>query len=529
MHIPTSMGTQHPDSAGRYVPIQEEAAEAVAALTPAPAGLGLEEFMIDFEGKMTPYHQTADIVHRLIERGLIPGRDVWLTPRVSSASEETVFRQLMALMSVIEADYDLMRNTERLGGIKEVILPMVRGADDLVVFRRRIADIVYLAHKEFGMEYDPDSLQIIPLVEDIPTMLAFASLYREYHAKCGESGFTNRRLRFMIGRSDSAMIYGMPASSLACKLMISDAAVLGQDLGLESAPIFGGGALPFRGHVTVDNLRSLLKDFSGVKTITIQAGIRYDHPVGAASEVAKMLKRRLPRSRPILLSVEDAAFTKDVLVRLSAGYMEALVSVVGVVAGLADIMPRQRDRLTRRGPGGYARRGPDPAELEALTESAELRAELSAVNMPEQTKLPRAIGFTAAMYSAGLPPEFLGLGPGLRSIAKAQGQEGIERLKRINSGLLGDVGFARQFISLKIVERFFGREFSRRFAGDLEDAEKYLGVKILGDQDTKYETLLEIIEPLARQAAKGELLGDEDGALFRTCTVRLGKMRGSLG
>src|SRR3990172_5950421 len=141
MQIPTSMGTQHPDSAGKYIPIQEEAAEAVDALLPAPDGLGLEEFMIDFEGKMTPYHQTADIAHRLLGKGLVPGRDVWLTPRVSSATEETVFRQLMALMSIIEADYDIMR-VDPSGGIREVILPMVRGAEDLLNLRKRIADII---------------------------------------------------------------------------------------------------------------------------------------------------------------------------------------------------------------------------------------------------------------------------------------------------------------------------------------------------------------------------------------------------
>src|SRR3972149_12121178 len=170
MRIPTTMGTQHPDSASKYIPIQEEADEAVRALTPAPEGLGLEEFMIDFEGKMTPCHQTADIAHRLLAHGLLPGRDVFLTPRMSSATAETVFRQLMSLMSIIEADYDIMRGHEQ-GAIEEVILPMVKGADDLIVLRRRIADIIELAHKEFGLERDPNSLQIIPLVEDIPNML----------------------------------------------------------------------------------------------------------------------------------------------------------------------------------------------------------------------------------------------------------------------------------------------------------------------------------------------------------------------
>ena len=35
--------TQHPDSASRYVPIQEEPEEAISSLTPPPEGLGIED------------------------------------------------------------------------------------------------------------------------------------------------------------------------------------------------------------------------------------------------------------------------------------------------------------------------------------------------------------------------------------------------------------------------------------------------------------------------------------------------------
>jgi hypothetical protein len=67
--IPATMATQHPDSATTYVPVQKEAEEAVKVLMPArQGGFGIEEHMIDFEGKMTPYVQTSEVVVELILR-----------------------------------------------------------------------------------------------------------------------------------------------------------------------------------------------------------------------------------------------------------------------------------------------------------------------------------------------------------------------------------------------------------------------------------------------------------------------------
>ena len=122
--IPATMATQHPDSATVYVPVQKEPQEALDVLTPVSSGgLGLNEHMIDFEGKMTPYIQTSEVVLRLVSEGIIPGKDVSVTPRIPSASQETVFRQLMALMSIMEAYYRV-HDVIAAPSIVEVIHPM---------------------------------------------------------------------------------------------------------------------------------------------------------------------------------------------------------------------------------------------------------------------------------------------------------------------------------------------------------------------------------------------------------------------
>ena len=90
--FPKVMCTQHPDSASRYISTQEEPEEAIEAAQV----FGCDEYMPDYEGKATPYHQNVQIVSKFIEEtDLIPGKDIFITPRAPSAAQENRFRQLM--------------------------------------------------------------------------------------------------------------------------------------------------------------------------------------------------------------------------------------------------------------------------------------------------------------------------------------------------------------------------------------------------------------------------------------------------
>jgi phosphoenolpyruvate carboxylase len=44
--IPSTMATQHPDSATRFVPVSEEVSEAVFCLKQEGDGLGCDEYLI---------------------------------------------------------------------------------------------------------------------------------------------------------------------------------------------------------------------------------------------------------------------------------------------------------------------------------------------------------------------------------------------------------------------------------------------------------------------------------------------------
>lgn len=527
MKIPATMATQHPDSASRYVSIQEEADEALACLLPAPAGLGIEEIMVDFEGKMTPYHQTAEIAHKLLAKGYIPGEHIFITPRISSATEETIFRQLMALMSIIEADHEILKLAGK-GSIKEIILPMVKGADDLLNLKNKISDILDLAHKEFGLSKDPDSIQVIPLVETIPTMLNFGNLYKDYYSRLSDKSKPKDQ-RFMVGRSDSALSFGLIPSVMATKIMIQQAFSAGEELGVQFHPIMGGGALPFRGHISPDNNKFLLDDFPGVRTVTIQSGLRYDHDRKEVTEFVDKLKKRLATASFTELSSGELDFAHNALGVFSSSYINDIRKITPLIIGISDLLPRQRDRLTRKSGIAYSRSSISAKELLPYFKSSTMRDILTNTPEFEYGELPRAITFTGALYSTGLPPEFLGLGKGLRSLIKEFGKNAAADLFHVYKGMKADLTKASAYLNLDIAEKFFGKDYANRLREDIEFSQNTLDIKLLDNQDRTYSTLLEIVQPLLRSILAETTISPEDETLLNTCIKRLGKLRKSLG
>lgn len=530
--IPRTMVTQHPDSASRYTAIQEEAKEAVHALSPPPMGLGIEEVMVDFEGKMTPYHQTNAIAQGLMEGGVVPGRDVWITPRISSATEEGAFRQLMALMSVIEATYKVSQQHPE-AHIEEVIVPMVRSARDLVKVRDRIRDVIYLGHKEFRLPYDPDSLQLVPLVEEAPELLSCGRLLTDYVRSCAEEGFGVRRLRVMVGRSDAALSYGHIASALSAKVGMAQLCRAAQELDLEPAPIYGAGYMPFRGGVMLENIEGLLRDFPAIHTVTVQSAIRYD--TGEAPQAVEKLHELLA-GPPVCdggLTEEDEAFLIDCLGAATAPYLETFGDLISLVVPLSDLIPARRDRLARKGAAGYARAAAEPGSLIPLVRSQAVRDDLTAVRPGRARSLPRAISFTGALYSIGLPPEFVGTGRGLARIRELFGREGLERFLASYRGLEFDLAWADAYLNLETAAQILPVEVASAVRRDVELAREIVDYEPRRP-DPAYHLLLETIQPMLRSlVAEGEgaeqAVTGADRTLVQDWLCRLGALRGSLG
>jgi len=532
--IPTSMMTQHPDSASRYVPIQDEPEEAVEGLTPAPAGLGLEEIMIDFEGKLTPYHQTAQIATGLLEKGIVPGRDVRLTPRLPSAAKETPFRQLMALLSVIETNY---KAREEIGdlAVVEVVVPMVETAEELMAVRRRIEDVTHLAHVEFGFEDDPSAIHVIPLIEEVPELLGSADMLDAFIEAYVAKGHPAESMRVLLGRSDPALGYGLVSAVLAAKLAISGCAAVAEKHSMQVNPILGAGALPFRGHIRLENIENTLHEFAGVRTVTVQSGMRYDIGPDATRQLASILRQRLAKGRPRRFDEDEAANLRRAIGVFTKNYLETFRLIIDPVCRIADLVPRRRDRLARISAVGYARDLPKPAELLRAGDDDELAAELAGISFGGEVQLPRAITYTAALYSIGLPPEFIGVGRGLDELASRYGDDALQWLLATYPSLRDDLEFAARFVQLGNAAEFLSAEAMELAEADVEAASRRLGIEPgpRGKDDQFHVTLMETSRAMLKQLAGigGEALSDHDleSELVRDWILKMGRIRGSLG
>ena len=525
--IPCAMATQHPDSASRYVPVQEEEAEALQCLAPQNAGLGCDEYMVDYEGKMTPYHQVANIVCKVLDRlNLIPGRDVFITPRIASAEHENVFRQYASILAAIEANY----RTRHVGAsIIEVVHPMTSSGAELVEVRRRLMVMGEIARAE-GI--DTREIELIPLFEEVPMLLSIREMLAQYIRECETKlGLRIPYLRVFIGKSDSALMYGHVASVMGCKLAISDIYSFGEENEIPVAPIFGGGALPFRGHITVENAYNVLREYSGARTMTVQSGIRYDHGPEKTKQLVRILVEELPRGRESHYTEEQRRQMLLICFIFTKHYVTTLLRISPIVKHLSDIMPQQRDRLVRMGVTGYSRRGPQTHKLVELCKSlgeGELARELSRLTA-ENLELPRAITYTGSLYTVCLPPEFIGTGRGLLELSRTDESTFEALLSEYHPSLLADLKFARNFLDLKTASEFLPQDVIQDVAKDVEVIREFLGLEF--EPNSEYVSKVNILKPYLRMAYQGAspMEPTKLDPLARELLSELGKMRGSLG
>lgn len=528
--VPRTMMTQHPDSASRYVSIQDEPAEAVVGLSPPPDGFGMEEVMVDFEGKLTPYHQTAQVVHGLFDAGLVPGRDVFVTPRVASATQETTFKQLMALLSVVETNF-LSLERHSVPAVTEVILPMVESADECLNARRRIEHVIQLAHDEFGVENDKNALTVIPIIEEIPQLVGLRKLLARYIDLCRSEGFDVSRLRYMIARSDPALSYGLVPAVLGGRLAVAAGYEIAAERDVAVYPVLGAGSLPFRGHISPDNIGNIIENYAGVRTLTIQSGLRYDHPKDRVLEMIRRVTGELGGEKPLAYEDDERERIVNIIGVFTRTYVDAFLHVMGTVSRLSDLIPRQRDRLARKSTVGYARDIARPELLAGLVTDPAVREGLHAIDLDRQIELPRAISFTAALYTIGYPPEFLGTGRGLVELKRRYGDEGVADLLRFYPDLAGDLAFAGRFLHLDNAREFFSPECGELLEEDIWGVSNVLGTPTgpSSDEDEQHATLMEVVRPVLKRISSGAGGAEGELSVVNDCIIRMGGIRGSLG
>lgn len=187
--------------------------------------------------------------------------------------------------------------------------------------------------------------------------------------------------------------------------------------GFRIYPIVGVGTMPFRGHLSPDNVDCFMKEYAGVYTATIQSALKYDYPLESVKKTVEVLNEKLPCGEPSVMEHDEFETLKGVLAKFTAKYQGVVERLAPLINSVANYVPQRRARKLHIGLFGYSR-------------------------SVGKVSLPRAIPFAAALYSLGIPPEFIGF----RALNNLSEDE-WDALNKYYINLKHDLEFAGGFLS----------------------------------------------------------------------------------
>jgi phosphoenolpyruvate carboxylase len=459
--IPRVMSTQHPDNVSlpffaetQDMSGDDEIQEAYYAFS----HLGCDEQMWDSEGKEVDDFVVKKLLtkypHFFKKHPL--GVEYFITLRVPNpAVEKEEAKVLVEALESIPRSMDVARlfyGELCPPPIFEVILPMTTSAEDLnrvyYFYRNFISgkqnQPIYtgsITVAEWVGDFLPEKINVIPLFEDIPSMLACEDTVKDFLKDKEES-----YLRVFLARSDPALNYGNISAVLANKIALKSLERVSQELEKDIYPILGAGSPPFRGNLTPYTVDYVCSEYPCVETFTVQSAFKYDNPIEDVITAIKRLKSFIRHP----LEEFDESFAKSVIEKTSKEYQEIVEKMADLINLVAKYVPRRRMRKLHVGLFGYAR------TLGRVT-------------------LPRAIGFCAACYSIGLPPEIFGL--------SALTPEEIRELKGIYRNLEIDFSIALRYLNTRALD-FLPEEVRKKLLASLKLVNS-LDIKTSVDLDHK--------------------------------------------
>jgi phosphoenolpyruvate carboxylase len=513
------MSTQHPDNAcippwcsGEVIQGDDEVYEAYFAYRT----LSCQEVMWDSEGK--------DVDTRVIRKLLTAygdyfkereiGRDIFLTYRIPNPRVEVAERKIVVeTLENIPVGYDVASTFygKEVIPIFEVILPFTTDTKELVwLFNYYKKAVVGVEDIELGEAvkvrdwvgpFKPSQIELIPLIEDEESLLKIDRIVEPYIDVVQPS-----YVRVFIARSDPALNYSLVSAIILSKLALSKLKRLEKKREMPIYPIIGVGSMPFRGHLSPDNLEGFLDEYKGIYTVTIQSALKYDHPLEDVKRVVEFLNEKLPYKEAALIDASEEKLLLQVLEKFKAKYQEVVEGLGPLINHVASYIPSRRARKLHIGLFGYSRE-------------------------VGETVLPRAIPFAAALYSLGIPPEFVGC-----EVLDNLGEEEWDTLQKYYTNIERDLNKVAGYVCWQNVEtltdmyksvaRKAGMEEERlrsaltKFSLDLHTAQQNFDIK-LGPRnlaERKYENtvsnfLISYLEG-EDEEAKGYL---KEAARIRKC------------
>jgi len=439
--IPVAMATQHADSATRHVLIQEEPDEAISCFKKED-GFGCDEYLVDYMGKLTPYHQVGHIIRKIEqETKYVPGRDVFVTPRMVSSFQDEPFRQLMTILAIVEGIHYCQQYFKEQG-IIEVVQAVTATTEELKMCKERCQSLLALVGKHLHMPTNDMELRIIPLFGGIAEHISIQQMLPTFVEDVEVKDYA----RVFIGKSEASLLYGHPASVLSCKMAIAGCHRFETLSGVKIYPILGCGALPFRGHMSPENVDNFLKEYRGARTYTIQSGLRYDHGLQETRALIKKMKEAVS-TEPLDFDADQLRDLERMMFIFAKNYLLEYSEIAEKVSIIAEYIPDQRDRLLNVEEVAYYRELRNVENILRLCPDKEVKRSILGFTYAAFEKPVRWVRSVAATYTCGLPPEFIGAGSALQEIKQIMGEEWVEAfLRDIYPSFETDINFASKFL-----------------------------------------------------------------------------------
>ena len=396
--------------------------------------MGCDEQMWDSEGK----EADNQVVRKLLtnypaffRQERLLGRDIALTLRVPNPRIERDMRKSMveALQSVPSA-WDTVQGfygDAQFAPIQEVVLPMTTSAEEISLVEAYYRKIIVgqedrdlldgQSVKDWVGEFMPKRVRVIPLIEDMEHKLHCDRIVEEY--------VRDRDLpyqRVFLARSDPALNYGIVGAELILKVGLLRLHNLERKLGLPLYPIIGAGSVPFRGHLTPVNVERAFTEYPTAQTFTVQSAFKYDYDQDTVrSGIARIHAHE--RGEPVPVEQERAV---EVIEKTTAEYQGQVQRLADVIRTVSSHVPKRRERKMHVGLFGYGR----------------------SLGVGGGVTLPRAIGFSASLYSIGVPPELLGLG--------SLDDDDLAFVREVYPSIDGDLRAALSFANEQHVKELLG-------------------------------------------------------------------------
>jgi len=486
--IPATMATQHPDNAReaywngkKFQSTTDEIEECYRMFSE----LKCTEYMWDWEGKFVDEAVVEKLYQRyhdyFKENPL--GKDVFLTFRIPNIDEESGYRLARAFMAILTAD-DLAHEMKlHAPPVFEVILPMTKTSTQLLNVKKTFHEVEEFKRKAFRTHRkDRHDFHVIPLFEGVEHLCGADKVLTEYIEGCkAEFGEKPAYMRPFMARSDPALNAGLIPAVLSNKVALHLFHKVAQETDVPMYPIIGPGCLPFRGGVNPETIEETLKEYGGVRTITVQSGFRYDYPLEDVKKAIAYIEKKLPELHHMPLSAKEIKEVHEINALFGGLYQKTVEGIADTINAVAKKIPGRRERMLHIGLLGYARG-------------------------VGKVSLPRAISFTGSLYSIGVPPEFIATGRGLKEAAKRGLMPTIEKLYQ---NLRADFIHAGKYLNKENLAHLAKKNpIFKEIEEDVQEMENYLGVE-LGPIKTKHFIYRNLVSSIYLHHTEKEDFTDE--------------------